>query len=132
MIYLTAEQILFIHHRLIVETGGSQGLRDLGLLESAVGRPKATFDRRELYPDAFAKAAALMHSLIKNHAFVDGNKRTGIAAAIIFLQINHVDLRATGAEIEQLALEVAKDRISMEEAARWFKQHRQAKGKRKP
>ena len=81
MIYLTPEQVLFIHSRLVAETGGSHGVRDLGLLESAVARPRATFDGKELYPDLFTKTAVLMDSLINNHPFLDGNKRTGITAA---------------------------------------------------
>ncbi len=80
MRYLTAEQVLFLHARLIEETGGSHGIRDVGLLQSAVARPRATFEGEDLYPDVCSKAAALMHSLINNHPFVDGNKRTGTAA----------------------------------------------------
>jgi death-on-curing protein len=86
--YLTIPQILFLHARLIEETGGSQGLRDLGLLEAASARPQATFGGEELHPDLFEKAAALMDSLINNHPFIDGNKRTGIATAGIFLLQN--------------------------------------------
>ena len=81
MTYLTVEQVLFIHMRLIAETGGSPGLRDLGLLASAVARPQATFGGEDLYPDLLSKAAALMDSLVRNHPFVDGNKRVGITAA---------------------------------------------------
>ena len=78
MSHLTAEQVLFIHYRLIEETGGIHGIRDIPLLQSAVARPMATFGSDDLYPDIFSKAAALMHSIIKNHPFVDGNKRTSI------------------------------------------------------
>ena len=77
--YLTVPQILFLHSRLIEETGGSQGLRDLGLLESAVARPQTSFSGEDLYPGLFTKAAALMDSLINNRPFLDGNKRTGIS-----------------------------------------------------
>ena len=108
MKYLTPEQILFLHARLISETGGSQGVRDLGLLVSAVGRPQAAFEGSDLYPDLFTKAAALMHSLIQNHPLVDGNKRTGIAAAAIFLQVNGFRLIATNPEVETFMLSVAK------------------------
>ena len=75
-IFLTPQQVLFIHARLIDTTGGEHGLRDLGLLESAVARPQATFDGNELYPTIFLKTAALMDSLAHNHPFVDGNKRS--------------------------------------------------------
>ena len=77
MIYLTPEQVLFIHARLITETGALIGSWDSGLLQSAVARPQATFDGQELYPDVFSKAAALMDSLVNNHPFVDGNKIRG-------------------------------------------------------
>ena len=76
IIYLTPEQILFIHARLIAETGGGHGVRDIGLLDSAIARPRATFDGTDLYPDLFLKTAALMASLAQNHPFVDGNGRT--------------------------------------------------------
>jgi len=86
--YLTPEQVLFLHSRLIAETGGGHGVRDLGMLLSALGRPQATFDEKDLYPDLFSKAAALMDSLVCNHPFVDGNKRTAITAAALFLGAN--------------------------------------------
>ena len=84
MEYLTAEQVLFIHARLIEETGGSHGVRDLDMLLSALGRAQASFDEQDLYPDLFSKTAALMDSLIRNHPFVDDNKRTGVTAAGLF------------------------------------------------
>ncbi len=92
--------------RLIEETGGSHGVRDVGLLESAVMRSQATFDGNELYPNLFSKAAALMDSIIRNHPFVDGNKRTGIAAAGIFLLQNNRRLTATNQELEAFTFSV--------------------------
>ena len=104
MNYLTPEQVLFIHSRLVGETGGSHGVRDLGLLELAVARPKATFDNKELYPDLCTKAAALMDLLINNHPFVDGNKRTGVTAALLFLRINAHKLTAPPEALEACTL----------------------------
>ena len=72
MIYLSVEQVLFLHDRLIEETGGEHGVRDLGGLESALARPRASFGDSEFYPDIFAKAAVLMDGLTRNHAFIDG------------------------------------------------------------
>jgi len=123
MIYLTVEQVLFLHARLVAETGGSHGVRDLGLLLSAVGRPQASFDDQDLYPDLFAKAGALMDSLIQNHAFVDGNKRTGVAAAVLFLQINGYKLEATNAELAKFILEVAQSLHTTDEIAAWLQAH---------
>ena len=123
MRYLTAEQVLFIHSRLIDETGGSHGVRDLGLLQSAVSRPKATFGSENLYPDICHKAAALMESIIKNHLFIDGNKRTAITSAGIFLQINGYYLKTTQNELELFTIKVATGKISFENIVEWFKKY---------
>ncbi len=123
MNYLTAAQVLFIHARLIAGTGGAAGLRDLGLLESAVARPQATFGGEDLYPDLYSKTAALMDSLIRNHPFLDGNKRAGITAAGIFLVRNGLRLTATNEEVEQFTLLVAQGGVSIEQIADWFAQH---------
>ena len=122
-VYLTAEQVLFVHYRLIRETGGEHGVRDLGLLESAVARPQSTFDRQELYPDVFEKAAALMESLINNHPFVDGNKRTGIASAVLFLQQNGISFSAKNADLEKFTLRVASSKAGRSEITKWLKSH---------
>ena len=88
MKHLSPEQVLFIHSRLVDTTGGSHGILDIGLLQSAVSRPKATFEGKDLYPDVLRKAAALMESLARNRPFVDGNKRTAITSAAIFMGMN--------------------------------------------
>lgn len=120
-VFLTAQQVLFIHARLIDETGGEHGIRDLGLLQSAVARPRATFDGKELYPELFQKAAALVQSLSQNHPFVDGNKRTAITAAALFLHQNGYRLQATNNAVERFALMVADERPSLDEIATWFR-----------
>jgi death-on-curing protein len=121
--YLTAQQVLFVHARLIATTGGEHGVRDIGLLESAVARPQATFAGADLYPDLFHKAAALMESLARNHPFVDGNKRTAITAAAIFWQRNGRHLETTNAELERFTLWVVEARPLLNEVARWFHIH---------
>lgn len=128
MSYLTVEQVLFIHMRLITETGGSSGLRELALLASAVARPQATFGGEDLYPDLFSKAAALMDSLIRNHPFVDGNKRVGITAAGLFLLRNGQRLTATNAELESFTLQVARSEVSVEQITTWLRDHSTATG----
>jgi death-on-curing protein len=125
MIYLTPEQILFIHARLIAETGGSHGVRDLGMLESAVARPRAAFGKKELYPDLFSKASALMESLVNNHPFVDGNKRTGIASAGLFMRINGRKLIASSDDLEFITLRVARGEIVLKELSSWLKKNSQ-------
>lgn len=120
---MTPQQILFLHERLFSETGGSRGVRDSNLLASAAGRPQVTFGGNDLYPDIYTKSAALMHSLIQNHPFVDGNKRTGIAAAGIFLRDNGFRLTATNAELKSFTLSVAKGEKGVPEISSWLKQH---------
>lgn len=119
-IFLTPQQLLFIHARLIETTGGSHGLRDLGLLESAAARPHAAFDGAELYPDVFYKAAALMESLAQNYPFVDGNKRTAITATALFLRKNGRRLQTTNEELERFTLMVVNERPSLDAVAAWF------------
>jgi death on curing protein len=121
--YLTPAQVLFIHARLVDETGGAHGVRDLGLLLSAVARPQATFDQQELYADLFSKAAALLESLVQNHPFVDGNKRTGITAATMFLRVNGHNLTVSNAELERFTFAVVLEHTPIPEIATWFKQN---------
>ena len=103
--------------------GGSQGVRDLGLIESAVERPKATFDGEDLYPDVFLKAAALMHSLLKNHAFVDGNKRTAYSSCGVFLKLNGYELLNMHKASLEFAMNVENNSLELEEIASWLKKH---------
>lgn len=96
MRYLALAEALELHHRLIETSGGTHGLRDLGLLESALAQPRLTFDGGELYSDVIAKAGALAFSLIQNHVFLDGNKRIGHAAMETFLMLNGYDCGGRG------------------------------------
>jgi death-on-curing protein len=121
--YLTPEQVLFIHARLIDETGGRHSIRDLGMLLSALARPQATFDGKELYPDLFSKAAALMESLTQNHPFLDGNKRTGITTTAMFLQINGYRLTASNMQVEKFTFSVVLEHLPAKEIAAWFEQN---------
>ncbi len=121
MKYLTPEQVLFIHARVIDETGGSHGLRDLGLLQAAVARPKASYDGKDLYQTLFEKAAALMHSIIKNHPFVDGNKRVGVSAAVIFIETNGLTLLDTTTDLVEFTQKVVKSDIEIHDMANWFR-----------
>jgi death-on-curing protein len=121
--YLTPEQVLFIHARLIAETGGSHGIRDLGLLLSALARPQATFDGQDLHPDLFSKAGALMESLLQNHPFIDGNKRTAITASAMFLRLNGYHLTASNAELEQFTFAALLEHWPVDRLAGWFASH---------
>lgn len=121
--FLSPQQVLFIHARLLAETGGEPGLFNLGLLESAVARPQATFDGVDLYPNLFDKATALMESLALNHPFMDGNKRVAITAAALFLRRNGYQLIADNAELERFTMEVVMGQVPLAEIAAWFRAH---------
>jgi death-on-curing protein len=120
MNFLSIQQVLFINSRVVAETGGQTGLRDLALLESAVGRPRATFDGKELHSGLFEKAAELLDSLVNNHPFIDGNKRTGITAAAMFLRINGFRLTSSQTEMETFTLQVATSHPSIAELSIWL------------
>ena len=95
MRYLTLGEVVTLHRRVLAQSGGANGIRDLGLLESALAQPKATFDATDLHPTDIEKAAALGFALVANHAFVDGNKRIGHAAMEVFLVLNGVEINAS-------------------------------------
>jgi death-on-curing protein len=118
----SAAQILALHQALLREFGGRRGLRDRGALEASLARPFATFDGEDLYPDAAAKAAALMHSLVSNHPFVDGNKRVGAAAAELLLEVNGWSLHAEDDGLEEITLAVARGEVAAEALAIWLRQ----------
>ncbi len=121
--YLTPEQVLFLHSRLIDETGGGHGVRDLGMLLSALGRPQATFEGNDLYPELFTKAAALMDSLVRNHPFVDGNKRTAITSAGLFLRINGYRLVVENEVMVRFTLACAQSLVSLDEISDWLRRY---------
>ena len=98
-------------------------MRDVGMLQSAVARSQSTFEGQDLYPDIFSKAAALMHSLIQNHPFLDGNKRTAIAAAVLFLRFNEHRFIATNQEVEAFTLSVARRERDLVEIETWLKEN---------
>lgn len=114
--------MLFIHARVIDETGGAHGVRDIGLLQSAVARPQATFGGKDL-SDVFSKAAALVESLARNHPFVYGNKRTAIIATGIFLGMNDFQLEAPQKELVRFTLNMAVGKVSDSAAIDWLKTH---------
>lgn len=120
MRYLALSEALELHRRLIDISGGAHGVRDLGLLASALAQPRLTFDGRELYADAVAKAGALGFSLIQNHAFVDGNKRIGHAVMETFLMLNGYELAAHVDEQERVVLDVASGIRSREQLTAWL------------
>jgi death on curing protein len=121
-VYLSMEQVLALHRALVREFGGAAELRDRGALEAARARPAMTFGGDDLYPDDSGKGAALMHSLVLNHPFVDGNKRAGAASVELFFMVNGWALEANDGEMEAVTLDVAKGEVEVEALAIWFRQ----------
>ena len=120
MIKITKEKVIELHSRLCMLTGGDPGIRDEGLLESALEAPYQTFDGAELYPSLLEKAARLCHSLVLNHAFVDGNKRIGILIMMTFLRINGVDIRPSSDEVVRMGLSLASGKMSYSDTLEWI------------
>ena len=123
MRYLSLQEVVSLHSLLISQRGGSSGLRDRGALESAVAQPEAGFGGKDLYPDLARKAAALGHSLIQNHPFVDGNKRIGHAAMEVFLLLNGHEIAASVDDQEKIILDVASGNVSRNELGEWISKH---------
>lgn len=120
---LSVKHITMLHDVLLKETGGSPGLRDEGLLESAVSAPFSTFGGEYLYPTIQQKGARLGFGLVKNHAFVDGNKRIGILAMITFLEINNICMTYTDDELITLGLAVADGSMTENQLLDWIVKH---------
>ena len=123
MILLTVEEIINLHSKLISRTGGSDGLRDRGLLESAVYSADATFYDKEAYPSIEEKSARLMYSLTTNHAFVDGNKRIGVLVMLTTLQLNGINLKFSQKQLIELGLSVANGQWKHNDILHWIKNH---------
>ncbi len=123
MRYLTLDEVLYLHRLALEQFGGAVGIRDLGALESAVTQPRMAFGGQDLYPTIVEKAAALAFSLIKNHPFVDGNKRGGHAAMETFLVLNGHELRASVAEQENVILHVAAGTMGRDDFTAWIRAH---------
>lgn len=121
------EDILELHQNSINDFGGSHGIRDKGLLESAIARPFQTFGGEDLYPSIFAKAAALGESLIINHPFVDGNKRTGMLAMTALLLTNGFRFSASSENFYNFVISISTGSISFDEIVTWLKNNTKPK-----
>jgi death-on-curing protein len=121
--YLTLSEALELHRQVIAQSGGALGILNLGALESALAQPRMTFGGEELYPTIIQKASALGYSLIKNHPFMDGNKRTGHAAMEVFLLLNGSEISATVDEQERIILQVASGELQRDKLTDWLGAH---------
>jgi len=123
MRYLTLTEVLEIYRRIVEQSGGAFGIGNLGALESALAGPRMTFGGEELYPTIVEKASTLGFTLIKNHPFLDGNKRIGHAAMEIFLVLNGFEISAPVDEQEQIILQVASSEIGRDQFTEWLRCH---------
>ena len=121
----TIEFVLELHTKVVAATGGSFGIRSLGLLESALKRASASFDGKEFYDDLVSKCAAICHSIISNHPFVDGNKRTGIYVLLVLLQYNDFGIEYTEDELVKLGFDIASGKLVVEDIDTWIRMHHQ-------
>ena len=124
MIKLSKEKVLLLHQLIAEETGGSVGVRDVGLLESALNNAYSTFGGEELYKTKEEKAASLGFSLISNHAFVDGNKRIGVYVMISFLELNGIRIESSDEDVIALGLGVADGSMSQGDVLKWICDHK--------
>lgn len=123
MIRLSKSQVLLIHDQLISETGGSSGLRDEGMLDSALNAPFQTFGGEDVYPSLQQKTARLCFGLVKNHPFVDGNKRISAHAMLVFLALNGIDLQHSQMELSDVILQLAAGEIEATDLLHWILTH---------
>lgn len=123
MIKFSQEKVLLLHKLLIEQTGGEDGIRDFGLLDSALQAAYATFDGKELFPSKEEKAARIGTGLVSNHAFVDGNKRIGMYVLLTFLEVNGISLSATNEEVVDVGLRLAEGKMRYEDLLRWILEH---------
>lgn len=120
---ITKETVLKLHELSIIEYGGANGLRDEGLMESAIARPYQTFGGEDLYPTVFEKAAAIAESIIINHPFIDGNKRTGFLAMLAVLDQELVSLTATKENIYSFVIDISTSSKRFEDIVKWLKEN---------
>ncbi len=124
MIKFSKEKILLLHQMIAQETGGSIGVRDEGLLESAIEAVYASFGGKEFYPSKEEKGARLGYSLVSNHAFVDANKRIGIYVMLTFLEVNGIRIDCTNEDVVEIGLALASGRMDYDALLEWVREHR--------
>lgn len=121
--FLRLENIILFHEKIIKKTGGSAGIRDRGLIESALNRAFVTYDGKDLYPSIIEKISVITQSLISNHGFIDGNKRIGIAAMLVMLKMKNVKVSYKQQELIELGLKTAEGFMKEKDILNWIKEH---------
>lgn len=120
---ISRDQVLMLHSMVIKQSGGIEGVRDNGLLDSALNLPFQSFNNQELYPSIQSKAARLCYSIINNHPFIDGNKRTGILVMLVFLRINNIIIQCKDEEIIDLGMGIASGKYDLSYIVKWIMLH---------
>ncbi|TET14793.1 MAG: type II toxin-antitoxin system death-on-curing family toxin [Actinobacteria bacterium] len=124
MIKLDISHVLHLNNRMCKATGGSSGLRDIGALESALYHAYASFEGKNLYPTLEEKAARQAYGIIRNHPFLDGNKRTGLFVMLVFLELNDIKLHFSQPELVKLGIGIAEGRIGSQQITKWIIEHK--------
>jgi len=127
-VFLGLDEVIEIHHDQIKRYGGHPGIRDVGILKSAIALPSATFDGNYLHTNIYEMAAAYLFHIIRNHPFVDGNKRTGAVASVVFLMLNGIDFRADDDDFEKMVLLTAEGKADKATIARFYENNAQITG----
>jgi death-on-curing protein len=122
-IFLSLDEVIELHRDQIERYGGSAGIRDVGLLQSAIAMPQAGFGGQFLHADLFEMAAAYLFHIVQNHPFVDGNKRVGAAAAMVFLELNHVEVRVSNETLVETVLAVAQGKLGKAAIAEFLRKY---------
>jgi death on curing protein len=123
--YISEKDILIIHALVVETTGGDSGVRDIGLIKSAVARPKMTVGGEDAFKTLFEKGAVYLDSIVRNHALIDGNKRTGITVASRFLNINGFEINVSDREMVDFVIRVATEKLEIKEIALWLEENSQ-------
>ncbi len=123
MKFVAFEEVVYFHKKIIQATGGSYGIRDIGLIKSSLNRAYVTFDGQDLYKENKDKIVAITYSLIKNHGFIDGNKRIGVAVMLLLLRLNDIKIEYTQKELIELGLGIADGSFDEKEIKRWITDH---------
>ena len=124
MIRLDTGDVLSLHNKMYKATGGTSGIRDIGALESALYHAYASFEGKDLYPTIEEKAARQVYGIIRNHPFVDGNKRTGLFVMLVFLELNGIRLKFSQSELVQLGICIAEGKADSQYIKKWITRHK--------
>lgn len=124
-VFLGLDEVIEIHHDQIKRYGGHPGIRDVEILKSAIAMPLATFDGNYLHTDIYKMAAAYLFHIVRDHPFIDGNKRTGAVASVVFLILNEIDVNADEADLESIVLQTAEGKVDKATIARFFEKNSQ-------